>query len=334
MIFSGPVKECSVSVFTCLVNDEADQLVVVQMAVQPDKQEVGLFIPIPGDARLVSTYDAHIDHVSDCFADEEYNPLRNDAARHRTHVAPCLFHNFDALVNGTYCPENVREWLRTHYCAHSFLYVPFAQETASHPFAYVHPARADKRLFVPAKQYCEDPQADVECDCTVFTVNTTTLAGIPPVTQRFHTAFRWDLIRGVAFPVIESLRMFVHTGTQSNTDMLLPTLSTPIHERLYIGGDGSLFHDKTRLRIVQFVPTGLRTYPMINGAYLTNPGEADPFHFGGSNCSFEEVLVGDEWCVAVIDNPDTDSAVVSHVRPWKVRHVYGRAFIDLEDQEQ
>lgn len=340
MIFTGLVKHCRVRAFASLVEEEEQQMTVLEFVVEPEKQEVGLIIPVPGAARIVQTYDAHLDHVGTCFDETTPEQLQQAASSFRTHMAPRVYDTFDDLLGGIYCPEKVREWLRLYYASdYSFLFLTFTEETATHPIAYVHEARADKRLFIPTRStqglFVDPPTDDILFDHTVFSVNTTADAGIPPMTQRFQTAFRWDMIRGVCFPEITSLHMLTHKDTHLNSDIFLATHSTPTDSRLYVGGDGSIFRDNTRLRIVQYIPHGLRTFPVINGAYLASLGSSDPFHFGGSECHFEEALYPgtDEWALRVIDEVGSETPYIAWVKPWDIRLEYGRPYLDLVEQE-
>lgn len=342
MIFTGKVEDCKVRAFACLVDAEEHQMTVLDLVVKPGKQEVGLILPLPGLGKLVSTYAAHIDDVSMCFDDMMSEQLFEAAQAHRTDISPQYFSTFDDLVGAIFCPDSVREYMRPLYATgFSFLFLSFSEETATGPIAYIHDARDDKRLFIPGRStehlFTEEPPAesisgsdDISYNHTVFTVNTRA-AGVPPFTRRIQNAFRWDLVPSIKFPTIDNLHMFTHQGKHPNSDVFFMSSSTPRDSRLYLGGDGALFRDNTRLRIVQYYPCGLRTFPIINGAYLTSPGESDPFHFGGSECQFDECQFPGtkDWAIRVIDEVDTETPIILWVKPWATRHELGKVFLDL-----
>ena len=336
MLFTGKIEDCKVRAFASLVNNEEQQMTVLDIVVRPGKQEVGLILPLPGSGREVSTYPAHLDDVALCFDDVMTEQMFEAGRSHRSKVMPRYFASFDDLIGGIFCPESVREYMRPYYAVgFSFLFVSFSQETATGPIAYIHQARDDKRLFIPGRStehlFDSDPHDDISYNHTVFTVNTTSAAGVPPFTRRIHTAFRWDLVRDAAFPEIESLHMFTHQGRHPNSDIYFASSSTPSDSRMYLGGDGSIFRDNTRLRILQYYPCGLRTFPIINGAYLTSPGNADPFHFGCSECHFDECMFPgtENWAIRVTDEVGTDTPTVLWVKVWEARHELGKVFLDL-----
>lgn len=311
-------------------------MTVLDLVVEPGKQEVGLILPMPGEGRVVSTYPAHLDDVAMCFDDAPTEQMFEASRSHRTEVNPRYFASVDALMEGIFCPELVREFIRSHYSVgFSFLFIVFSEETATGPIAYIHQARGDKRLFIPGRStehlFDTSNPDDISYNHTIFTVNTTLAAGVPPFTRCLHTAFRWDLVKDATFPTIERLHMFTHQGRHPNSDIYFASSLTRKDDRVYLGGDGSIFRDNTRLRILQYYPCGLRTFPIINGAYLTSPGMADPFHFGGAECHFDEHMLPetDEWAIRVTDEADTETPGVLWVKPWEIRYELGKAFLDL-----
>lgn len=341
MIFTGKVEDCKVRAFACLVNNEEQQMTVLDLVVKPGKQEVGLILPLPGSGKVVSTYAAHIDDVAMCFDDMMSEQLFEAAQAHRSEMTTQYFSTFENLIQGIFCPESVCKYVRSLYATgFSFLFLSFSEETATGPIAYIHDARSDKRLFIPGRStehlFAEEPTTDdVAYDHTIFTVNTKE-AGIPPFTRRIQTAFRWDLVPDVKFPAIDNLHMFTHQGTHPNSDVFFMSSSTSCDNRLYLGGDGALFRDNTRLRIVQYYPCGLRTFPIINGAYLTSPGESDPFHFGGSECQFDECQFPgtEDWAIRITDEVDTETPTILWVKPWAIRHELGKCFLDLIERTE
>lgn len=336
MLFTGKIDACKVRAFGCLVQDGTRQMTVLDFVVKLGKHEVSLILPVPRESELVPTYAGHLDDVALCFDDVMTEQVFEAAQRHRTDVTPRYFGDLASLGGAVFCPDSVSAFLRTHYdSGFSFWVLSFTEDTHTGPLSYTHPARADKRLFLPGRStehlFGEAESDDVSYDYMAFTVNTTSSAGVLPFTRRIHTAFRWDLIKDLTFPEIANLHMFSHTGTHPNSDIFFMSTDTPTDQRIYLGGDGSVFRDKTRLRIVQYFPCGLRTFPVVNGAYLTSPGEPAPFHFGGAECMFEEALFPGtrDWAIKITDEVGTDSPCVLWVKPWEIRHELGKSFLDL-----
>lgn len=330
MIFTVPVACCRVRAFASLVTARDTDTLPLQLTVLDfgvaleNEQPTTMLIPVPlTAARLVSTYDAHLDHVQECFEEPGPGHVIESARAHRDRVTPVLL---DTLRDDDLAPMRGAVEARYDPALFRFLRVDFQASTATHPIAYVHAARTDFRLFVPGASIADEHA--VEFDHTVFTLNTLPdIAGVAPIASRFQTAFRWDLIAGVSFPNIESLHRLEHVGPHPNSDIVLPTERTPTDSRLYVAGDGTCFHDETRLRVVQFVPYGLRTFPLVNGAYLTTPGDTEPFHFGGTTCRFDERPDPEHpgaWAVLLNDDGDR-----MWIRPWRVRYEYGKAFVDM-----
>lgn len=336
MIFTRPVRSCHVRAFAALVKDadsDADrQLTVLGLTVEPaDDQETVLVVPVPAppDADLPCfplVYGGILDDLRLCFSEELSEGMVEGARAHRTEAEPSL---------RKYAPRSLQDRLAPYNDEnHWFLCVPIRGATPFHPIAYTHTARADKRLFVPGRS--GGNESEVEYDHVVYTLNTTPDAGSMPFTRRLQTAFRWDLIRSLRFPPIETLHMFVQEGRHPDSDMYFCTRDTPEQDRFYMGGDGAIFRDKTRLRIVQYEARGLRTFPLVNGAFLTSPDCCDPFHFGGSECHFEEApLPGaeDTWAVKITDEVGTDTPCVLWVKPWQVRKEVGRWLLEMHALE-
>lgn len=56
------------------------------------------------------------------------------------------------------------------------------------------------------------------------------------------------------------------------------------NNRTFYGGDGCEFIDRTLLQMVRYHTYGFKTFPLVNGCFLTLPEQPDtPLYFGGKN---------------------------------------------------
>ena len=192
--------------------------------------------------------------------------------------------------------------------------------------AYVHPARRDRRLFIPTKvNRADEEPGEPKWDDIIFTVNTTDSGGSESGATRINTAFRWDLIGGFSFPQIATIRRILTNVQQPNHDAFLPTQATDLHAMPYIGGDGAIFEDRTNLRIVRFHSYGFQTLPVVNGCLLTKEGQRAAYHFGGSHIVFEE----EPGRIKMIDDVGRPTEIAFYIYPDRVKRHQGQCYLEF-----
>lgn len=265
--------------FSCLVNDNQKQLVVLQKRIYGVKDVSD--VPLPENVSC-----DQVDFV------EVYPNMLQD-------VASNFLVTMQVAYTGEEVPLPVQKIPIQSAVADGRVKLHVESErlqpdsaSLTDPVAFLLPARRDYRLWIPSKLSTERSSA-VRCPLDVFTLNTTKMAGKCIVPK--PNAFRWDLVAEVKFPELRIMRHYscADWAAEFNCNMHLQTdrtVATQSRRKGYIGGDGSRFLDKTNLRVVTYQEFGLSTIPLVCNCYITKKGSTEPYHFGSEigGCTFEE----------------------------------------------
>lgn len=235
---------------SCLSRDGNDQLLIFQTHVPTKETSVVIQLPVPFFS-LVDVYEEIFRDFRIPFSHLENMDLSEKSQIPWSNISLDVGNGEIRLEKGA-----------TH------------MEGNSKPIGILFPSRKDKRLFIPHGA------------SIVYTINGTNDCGLTPFGQNLNTMFRWDLV-DFKFPPMESIRR-MSIFTRDSHSLFLPTIDTRDENRLYIGADGCEFHDNTNLGIVRYKMYNLKTLVILNGCYLTRPGELVPYYFGGRKIEFNE----------------------------------------------
>ena len=293
--------------FSCLVNDQKEQLVILQKRVSKDQT---LSIELPKDAK----------ELEFCTV---YPQVLDDIAS-----------NFMITFDHVYSDEDecidVKKVKCTPRRRGNKLELRVDEESMgtgdlfmTEPIAYTHDARPDFRLALPTLlTTTETPEVIAPLD--IFTLNTTKMAGKHIIPK--PTAFRWDLFKCTEFPVMKVMRYYNCPDRTKEFNchryfQTLSTVKTKATRNEFISGDGSKFIDNTNLRVVSYQEHQLGAMPMVGGCYLTKEGLEDPYYFGSDigGCTFDE----EPGCLKMT----TGNGRVFYIDPTSRAEIDGREFL-------
>lgn len=262
-------------VFSCLVNEGTQQLVIFQKRISAgDSAELLLPPQHQEELEFVTTYPQILHDIAGNFLIPLDVIYPEDEEGERIDVT---------TVNATAKHEKDRIIVR-------FASAPDTVFLTS-PVAYVCPASKDFRLALPTLLACD---SETVYPMDIFTLNTTKMAG-KSITPK-PTAFRWDLFKCMQFPALRLMRHYTCADRSKEFNCHIhfqteDTVRTQAKRKTYISGDGSVFVDNTNLRVISYQEHGLSTMPLVCNCYVTREGATEPYYFGSEigGCTFDEI---------------------------------------------